>query len=178
MLMQPPVRKLALTLHISSSAGAIGAVVAFLALALSGLSDRGDTAPAKVHVAMEAVALFAVLPLLAAALVSGVVQALGTPWGLFRHYWVATKLMLTIMVLAVLAMQLPGIVRLAGVERGTAAAAADITTLQTSFVVHAVGGACALLGLTALSVFKPGGLTRYGMRCRAIGSVAGTRVKR
>ena len=42
------------------------------------------------------------VPLSVASLLSGLVQALGTAWGLFRHYWVLIKLMLTVVATAVL----------------------------------------------------------------------------
>ena len=41
-----------------------------------------------------------------AALLTGLVQALGTTWGLFRHYWVLVKLLLTVLVGVVLLLQL------------------------------------------------------------------------
>jgi hypothetical protein len=37
-----------------------------------------------------------IVPLSLAALLTGVVQSLGTPWGLFRHRWIVAKLALTV----------------------------------------------------------------------------------
>ena len=45
--------------------------------------------------AMELAARFVIVPLAFASLLTGVIQSLGTPWGLFRHYWVLVKLLLT-----------------------------------------------------------------------------------
>lgn len=39
------------------------------------------------HLAMELTALFVIVPLAFASLLTGLVQALGTTWGLFRDYW-------------------------------------------------------------------------------------------
>jgi phosphotransferase system glucose/maltose/N-acetylglucosamine-specific IIC component len=76
------------------------------------------------------------LPLLVAGLLTGVVSALTSPWGLFRHGWVVKKLLLTLAAIAVgLAVVGPGTnwVRSAGLA-----------------VVLAL-----LLLTTTLSVFKP-----------------------
>ena len=45
---------------------------------------------------------FVIVPLAIASLLTGVVQALATPWGLFRHYWVVIKLFLTVFATLVL----------------------------------------------------------------------------
>lgn len=44
--------------------------------------------------AMGLTAWFVILPLSLAALTTGLVQALGTAWGSFRHYWILFKLLL------------------------------------------------------------------------------------
>jgi hypothetical protein len=41
---------------------------------------------------MELTTWIVIVPLSLAALLTGVVQSLGTPWGLFRHRWIVAKL--------------------------------------------------------------------------------------
>jgi hypothetical protein len=45
---------------------------------------------------------FIVVPLALGALATGLIQSLGTEWGLFRQYWIATKLVRGVLGAAVL----------------------------------------------------------------------------
>jgi hypothetical protein len=94
-VMTPRLRKLVLTAHITFSVGWFGAVAAFLALAIAGLTNRDVQMVRTAYAAMELTARFVIVPLAIASLLSGIVQSLGTTWGLFRHYWVLAKLLLT-----------------------------------------------------------------------------------
>ncbi|HYN23361.1 MAG TPA: hypothetical protein VE078_20565, partial [Thermoanaerobaculia bacterium] len=69
------------------------------------------------YLAMELTAWFVIVPLILASLLTGLVQSLGTTWGLFRHYWVLAKLVLTVFVTIVLMLQL-GADRLHGGRSG------------------------------------------------------------
>ncbi len=46
--------------------------------------------------AMDLTGWFVIVPFSLASLVTGLVQALGTTWGLFRHYWVLIKFLITV----------------------------------------------------------------------------------
>lgn len=100
--MSPGIRKLALTVHVTTSAGWLGAVAAFLALAIAGLTSQDAQMVRAAYLAMALTTWFVIVPLSLAALLSGLVQSLGTTWDLFRHYWVLVKLLLTIIATAVL----------------------------------------------------------------------------
>ncbi|OAP35183.1 hypothetical protein AU381_25890 [Sinorhizobium glycinis] len=164
MMMPPRLRKITLIAHIVSSVGSLGAVVGFLSLAIAGLSTESDQVMRSVYVAAELVARSVIVPLVFASLVTGLVQSLGTTWGLFRHYWVLAKLLLTIFTAVVLMLQMSGITHLAAVAADPAFSSTDIPGLRRSLVVHAAGGLVVLLVTTTLSVLKPHGLTRYGWR--------------
>jgi hypothetical protein len=56
---------------------------------------------------MELTGWYVIVPLAVAALLTGLVMALGTPWGLFRHYWVLISLVLTILATVVLLLHMP-----------------------------------------------------------------------
>jgi hypothetical protein len=45
---------------------------------------------------MDLIGRWVLVPLSLGALASGIVQSIGTKWGLVRHYWVLVKLLLTI----------------------------------------------------------------------------------
>lgn len=160
--MGPHLRRLLLTLHVGLSVASIGAVAAFLALTSAALFDAEGFAVRGAYPGAAIVAWWVILPLVVAALVTGTIQALATQWGLFRHYWVLAKLVLTALTLAVLLLQLGGI--------ETARNASSIGeppplgNLPMSLILHASGGLAVLSIVTALSIFKPRGLTRHGWR--------------
>ena len=106
MTMTPRLRKFALTAHVTSSVGWFGAVAGFLALAITGLAGRDAHRVQAAYLAMESVSWLVIVPLSLASLVTGLAQALGTPWGLFRHYWVVIKLVMTVLATAVLLLHL------------------------------------------------------------------------
>src|SRR5258708_11390948 len=96
MLLPPRLRKFALTAHVTASVGWLGAVAAFLAVAIAGLTS-GDTPMVRAaYLAMGLTGWFVIVPLSLASLLTGLGQALGTTWGLFRHYWVLAKLLITV----------------------------------------------------------------------------------
>ncbi len=159
--MAPGLRKLALTAHVTASVGWLGAVVAYLALVIAALSSRDTSTVRAVWTALEVTIRFAIVPLAVAALLSGLVQSLGTEWGLFRHYWVLFKLMLTCIATAILLLHLPTVSSLAGVASATDHA--GLTGLRGE-LLHAGGGLLVLLITTVLAVYKPRGLTPYGWR--------------
>jgi hypothetical protein len=111
------------------------------------------------YLAMEFTAWFVLVPLALASLLTGLVMSLGTPWGLFRHYWVLITLVLTVLTTVVLLLETQTISHLARV----AASDADPRGLPGT-LLHSVGGLVVLLVITVLNVYKPRGLTRYGWR--------------
>src|SRR3712207_2854039 len=111
MTMAPGPRKLVFAVHLTSSVGWIGAVVAYLALGLSAVTGRDAQTVRAAWIAMELVGWSVIVPLALAALLTGLVMSLGTPWGLFRHYWVLITLALTTFATLVLLLHMPKIGR-------------------------------------------------------------------
>jgi hypothetical protein len=164
MTMTPGFRKLALTAHVTFSVGWLGALAVFLAHAVASLISQDAQMVRAADLAMGLTAWFVILPLSITSLMTGLVQSLGTPWGLFRHYWVLAKLLLTALATIVLLLKLGPIKYLAGVAAETTMSSADLVGLRTSLMVHAIGGLVVLLATTTLAVYKPRGMTRYGVR--------------
>jgi hypothetical protein len=164
MIMTPRARKAALVVHVVSSVGWLGSAAAFLALAVVGLSSSDARVVRAAYPAMELVTGYVIVPSALAALATGLIQALGTRWGLFRHYWVVMKLVVTAVATLVLLQQLGPIGQLADAAMDGAVSRTDMRSMRTSMVLHSAGGLAVLLVPTALSVFKPRGLTRYGRR--------------
>jgi hypothetical protein len=88
MIMPPRLRKFVFTAHVTTTVGWLGAVVVFLALAVVGLTSQDAQTVRGAYLVMAPAAWFVLVPLAFASLLTGIVQSLGTEWGVFRHYWV------------------------------------------------------------------------------------------
>ncbi len=163
MTMAPPLRKLALTAHVVSSVGWLGAVVVFLGLSVAGLTSQDAQSVRAVYLAMDAIGIFVLVPFSLASLLTGLLQSLGTRWGVFRHYWVLAKLLINVGASVVLLMYAQTLSALAGAASGNA----DLGEVRSpSPVLHAAAALGLLLVAVMLSVYKPRGMTRYGWRRR------------
>jgi hypothetical protein len=162
--MSPSLRKLALTAHVTSSVGWLGAIAAFLTLAVAGLTSQDAQMVRAAYLAMELIARFVIVPLAFASLLTGLIQSLGTPWGLFRHYWILAKLLLTVFATIVLLVKMELIGYAARLATETTLSRADLRAAGIELVVHSAGGVLVLLVPAVLSVYKPRGMTRYGAR--------------
>src|SRR5918996_3278582 len=168
--MTPRLRKFALTAHITFSVGWVGAVVAYLALAIAVLTSHDVSMVRAAYLSMELIGWFVIVPFSLAALLIGLVQSLGTQWGLFRHYWILVKFLLTTGATIVLLWHMQAVSRMSGVAAETTLSSADFRALRIQLVVHAAGGLLVLLAATTLSVYKPWGMTAYGRRKQHEGS--------
>lgn len=164
MLMTPRLRKLALTAHVTSSVGWLGSVAAFLALAVAGLVSHDTQKVRAAYLAMDLVTWFVIVPLCLASLLTGLVQSLGTAWGLFRHYWVLVKLLLTVLATIILLLHTQAISYVAAIAAKAALSSGDLSRLRVQLVADAGAALLVLLVATVLSVYKPRGMTRYGQR--------------
>lgn len=162
MTMAPRARKLALTAHVVFSVGWFGAVASFLALAIAGLASQDAERVRAAYLAMEVTGWFVIVPLSFVSLLSGLVQALGTYWGLFRHYWVFLKLLITVFATIVLLLHMQPTSRLANEAAQTGLLSADVGGLRIQLVADAGAALLVLLVATTLAVYKPRGMTRYG----------------
>lgn len=162
--MTPGVRKFVLTAHVTSSIGWFGAVAAFLALSVAGMSSQDAELVRAAYLAMALITWFVIVPLASVSLLSGIVSSLGTNWGLFRYYWVLLKLLLTIFATIVLLVHMQPIDLLAGVAAKTSVFSADLHGRQLLMVTASSATLVVLIVFTVLSVYKPRGITRYGQR--------------
>ncbi len=163
-MMTPRLRKFALTAHVTSSVGWLGAVVSFLALAVAGLTSRDAQMVRAAYLAMDLTAWCVIVPLSFASPLTGLIQSLGTEWGLFRHYWVLIKFLITIPATIILQLHMRPIGHLARVVAETRLSSGDLAGLRIQLVASAGAALVALLVATTLSVYKPRGMTPYGWR--------------
>jgi hypothetical protein len=163
--MTPRLRKLMLTAHVTSSVGWLGAVAVSFALGVAGLTSQDTQTVRGAYLTLELTGWFVLVPLSLASLLTGLVQSLGTTWGLFRHYWVLFKLLINLVASIVLLLYMQTLSYLAGIAAETTLSSGDLAELRNpSPVLHAGGALLLLLVATTLAVYKPRGMTRYGQR--------------
>ena len=156
--MSTGLRKLALTVHLTCSVGWIGAVLVYLALGVAAVTSADPQTVRAAWIAMEVSGWWAIVPLALASLLTGLVMSLGTPWGLFRHYWVVISLALTVISTGVLLLHMPTVTATAAMLR-----VMDMGGMGGD-LFHPGVGLLVLLAVMVLNVYKPRGLTPYGWR--------------
>ena len=161
-MLTPAVRRFTFTTHITSSVGWVGAALAFLALAVIGVTSEDERTVRGAYLVMAPAAWFVLVPLAHASLLTGIVLSLGTTWGLFRHYWVVVKLGVTVFATVILLIYMGTFREMAGVA---ADPVMDLAVVRNaSPIVHAILALVLLLVATVLGVYKPFGMTAYGKR--------------
>jgi hypothetical protein len=161
-MMTPALRRFTFTTHITSSIGWMGAVLAFLALAIIGFTSHDPLKVRGAYLLMAPAAWFVLVPLAHASLLSGIALSLGTTWGLFRYYWVVLKLGITVFATVILLIYMGTFRQMAGVA---ADPVVDLEVVRNaSPIVHAVLALVPLVSATVLGVYRPFGMTAYGAR--------------
>lgn len=167
-MVKPRLLTLLLLSHVVVSIGWFGAAASILAMGVAGLID--PTGAASLAPAIEVVWRSVLVPLSVAALVTGVAQGLATPWGLLRHTWVLTKLILTVAAVLLLLLHTQSLLP-ALMNAASAGAAVSVEVPahghgglppRVHLVVAAGGTLLLLLVLASLSFFKPWGRTPFG----------------
>ena len=115
---------------------------------------------------MYMMGLYVIVPFSFAALLTGLVQSLGTSWGLFRQYWTVIKLGLTVGAVFLLLLHEFGAA--ARIARYVLSLPAGVLPgpMGRELAVEAGFAVLVLIVTTVLSVYKPWGLTLYGQRIR------------
>lgn len=161
MIMSPGLRKLALSVHLTFSVGWIGAVVAYLALGVTAANSRDTDTVRGAWTAMELVGWYVIVPLAVASLLTGLIMALGTKWGLFRHHWVLISFVLTVFATVILLLHMPTVSSMADTAQQ---AEGDRLQSLGGDLGHPGIGLVVLLIVQVLNLYKPQGMTRYGWR--------------
>ena len=157
MSMTPRLHKFSLFAHVTFSVGWLGAIVPYLALAIVVLTIHDGQTLQAAYLGMKFIGWFVIVPLSLLALLSGVIQSLGTRWGLLRYWWIVTKLALTVFATLVLVRHMQDVTltyRAGGLSDAT----------FRPELIHSIGGLLVLLAIVAVSIFKPWGMTPYGQR--------------
>ena len=162
--MPPTVRKTMVVVHVVTSVSWLALMLCLLTLGGEALAtDDADT----LRTAYRAMALLGdalVLPLSLLSLLSGLVLALGTPWGLFRYRWVSTKFWLTLVAAAASIFQLTArlheAARVVAQHPAGPISAMHLGFMRYNLVIIPVIALAVYLANVVLSVFKPWGRRR------------------
>jgi hypothetical protein len=141
-----------LSAHIIVSVGWLGTAFAKLVLGLVAVTANFPEYSQNLVVAMEALNV-AFPPLAISTIVTGVLLSLGTRCGLLDHYWVVTKIVLTVGVITT-AVQLDGRLAQQALAAGSGVALASLAATHVRMLTAA----------TILSVYKPWGPTWFRRR--------------
>jgi uncharacterized membrane protein len=164
MTMKPSLRKFVRTAHITFTVGWLGTVAGFFALAIAGLNSQDAQIVSAAYLAMKLITWYVIVPLsFAPLLLTGPILSLGTPWGLFRHYWILAKLVINVLSTIILLVHLQPINYLSRIAAEATLSSAD-RSLQIQMVIASGAALVALLVATGLAVYKPRGMTPYGWR--------------
>jgi hypothetical protein len=164
--MTPRLRKFALTAHVTSSVGWLGTVASFQVLAIAAVTSRDPETVRGFYLAMQLIGWYVIVPFCFASLGTGLVVSLGTPWGLFRHYWVLVKFLITVVSALILFGFTQTLGSLGDLAGDATVSMNELRNLKQSPVLHSGGGLLAIFLATILAVYKPWGMTPYGRRKR------------
>ncbi|MGW7302642.1 DUF2269 domain-containing protein [Streptomyces sp. NPDC054829] len=162
MKLSRPARRATLVVHVVASASWLGLTLGLLAL---GATAASTGTPVTVEASVRAMKLFAdwlLLPVAFLTLLSGLLLALGTQWGLARHRWVYTKFWLTLVTTAATAFALRP-----GVNEAVDVVSAGGPLPDAGEVLFGpIVSLTAYVFMTVISILKPWGRTRRGRRLR------------
>ncbi|MFG1704917.1 hypothetical protein ACFLIM_17155 [Nonomuraea sp. M3C6] len=154
--MRPRIRKSVMVIHVVVSVALLGEVWGLVVLNTAAALTKDLELAHAAYRLMPALVFAGGIPLSLTALITGILLALTSHWGLFRYYWTAAKLVLLVAVICVGMFLFDPEGMAAATEGGRAAVATrqwgQVAALGTQIVM--------LMIATALSVFKPRGKLR------------------
>lgn len=167
----PKARKVVLAAHVVVSVGWLGIVVAKLALGVAAVRS----AAADPGMALAAYRLLdhpvttVTRPAAIATLVTGVVLSVATRWGLLQHWWIVTKLALTVGTIVLGTQVIDGWTReaIAGASATVGDVASLLGPLGWQLVAVMAVNVALLAAASVISTLKPWGLTARGRRAAA-----------
>ena len=162
--LSPGQRKLVLAAHIVVSVGLFGLSAAMFVLGTVAVTTSDAETGQAAYRSMRIFTRGVVQPVALGALVSGLILSLGTRWGVVRHYWIVTKLALTV------ATVLCGIFVVGPLVQQAIGMSSDVAMLPAAgrgsapiVLVAALAANVLMLGAaTVISVYKPWGTIRRG----------------
>jgi uncharacterized membrane protein len=154
--LSPPWRKAVVLVHVVSSVGWLGVSAGFVVLTLALLGTRDAATLRGGYALHELMVSWLARPAALITLFTGLVLSFGTPWSLFRCWWVPTKLVLVVATIVVTIANSPTLLRYT-VQHADATGSPEYLSAQRWLVAMAVYHVVMISAAAVLSVFKPGG---------------------
>ncbi|WP_280355573.1 PDR/VanB family oxidoreductase [Nocardia otitidiscaviarum] len=173
---RPRTRKALVAAHVIAAACWVGVAVAISAMAFVALT-AADIETSRVAYELMAAFDITLLPWCNfATFLTGLALGITTPWGVIRYYWLAAKLVIAVAILVMAFGFLHNALETAAAQAAVLADAggtpADLTAAADVALWGFAASAVSLIGAVLLSLYKPGGTTRWGRK-----SVTGKRVR-
>jgi hypothetical protein len=158
------VRKWTLLTHLVSSTGWIGADLVFLILSITGYTSGDPMLRAACYRAIGTFAVWLLLPLGLLSLTTGLLLGIGSKYGLLRYWWVATKLVINLVLLVLVLVALRPVVAHAAAasQHVDPTLGSRLGAAPRNLLFPPIVSICALCFATYLGVFKPWGRTPRG----------------
>ena len=163
-------RKFILATHIAFSVGWFGAVATFVALNIVGINSSDNKIIGSSYIAMNLIAWYIILPFCIVSFLTGLIQAIFTQWGLFKHYWIIAKLVLTTGCTLLLIVHMQSISEGAILASSAELPFITLKTLGTTLFFKAAAALIVLLLIIAISIYKPWGKVLLTRSNESVGS--------
>jgi hypothetical protein len=160
-------RKFLVFIHITTSVAWLGAVIAYLCIAVVGLRNSDDKRMVGSLQNMVLIGDDVLIPLSIGAFASGVVVSLTGPWGIVRHWWITITLLLAAVSVLILEKHMTTVTFIDKAASSGSLSLKALSHMRGELSKHPAGGLIILLIASALSVYKPPGLTPYGKKALA-----------
>ncbi|MEU8522495.1 hypothetical protein [Streptomyces sp. NBC_01216] len=157
-------RKLVLTCHVAISVGWLGLVTGMFAMSVAGATTGDAEQQAAMYRTMSMLDEIFLGMTSMFALITGIVVGAGTKWGLLRRRWVAVKFYWTMGVMVLGFSVIHQLILQANelVDAGAPVRGGELDTVGWSMAGSAALAVLSLVFMTAVSTYKPWGLTRRG----------------
>ena len=153
--------RLVLTSHITSSVGWLGAVAIFLVFAITALISQNIQLVRSCCMVMSLCTWFVIIPFCLLSLLTGIIQAAFTKWGVFKHYWIIVKLVLTVASTFLLFLHLQPINYLSGMAQEQSFTNSLYAQQIIDLIIKSGAALFVLLIITTVSVYKPWGKVSF-----------------
>ncbi|MFI8520752.1 hypothetical protein ACIGEZ_23425 [Streptomyces sp. NPDC085481] len=159
-------RKAVLTAHVAISVGWLGLVTGMFAMSVAGATTHDAEQQAAMYRTMSMLDEIFLGMTSMFALITGIVVGAGTKWGLLQRRWVAVKFFLTMGVMMLGFGAIHQLILRANelVDEGAVVRGGELDAVGWSMAGTAALALLSLVFMTAVSTYKPWGLTRRGRR--------------
>jgi hypothetical protein len=166
-VVSPPLRKVMLAAHVIISVGWLGLIMGMVAMAVAAVLTSDPKTQYSVYDMMNLLDQIFLGMTSLFALITGLVGAAGTKWHLMRRHWVATKFVLTLLIMCLGFGVIHQLIIRAYTLTQNGAPVAEVRSVGLPLAIFSSSALVTLIFMAVLSTYKPWGFTKYGKRRQA-----------